>query len=339
MKGITRCALVLMTLVVGVGSTTTVQAAVQLKVSDFENLQAAIDAARDGDTIVVDVDTPGAVVDKMLIIRGTPGRGTGGVITGTMLGGVSTGLVLASDASGSELINLKIHAEVGIASAPSLYHVIPADDVTVRGCRIEANAFGFYLLNHGGLGRGGWTIEHNTIKLHGATPLFSGAFGVALSADWNDTRIAHNKISGTKPGSDSAGVAGVVVVASANVEIVQNEISVNVDETDDESWAEAVLLFGTTIPTASDPYVPISNVTVSMNDFRGSLTTRGAFGVTYRGPLDGGSDLTGLGAFDHIPTDDGIPATLIIGGNLSSGSSNRGELSGSDVPVDELLMP
>jgi hypothetical protein len=314
------------------------QAARPLKVSDFGSLQAAIDAARDGDTILVDQDTPGARVDRKLIIRGDSGRGTGGLITGTMIGGVSTGLDMTTDASGSELVNLKIRAEVGIASLRRShpYEAGPASGVTVRNCRIEASAFGFYLLNHYELGHGGWTIEHNLIELKGATRYFGRWYGVALSAHWDDTRVAHNKIFGTKPAGDRPG-GGVVVVASSNVEIVQNEIMVNIE--DSESWADAVLLFGGTIPTANDPYVPVSNVTVSMNDLRGAMSGRGTFGVLYWGPLDESSDRTGLGAFDHIPVDDGIPGSFAIGGNLSTGSSNRGELSGSEVGIDDLIHP
>jgi hypothetical protein len=334
-----RLPMVLVSLLI-VLQVTTVPAAAPLKVSDFGDLQTAIAAARDGDTVLVDVDTPGAVVDKRLILRGPPGRGAGGVISGTMLGGVSTGLVLSSGASGSQLSNLKIHADVGIASDLVFHGVIPADDVTVRNCRIEASAFGFYLLNHGNLGRGGWTIEHNIIELRGATPVFGGSFGVALSARWNDTRVAHNKIFGTKPAGDVVAAGGVAVLSGADVEIVQNQISVNQEQTDDGSWADAVYLSGGPLPTSNDPYVPITNVTVSMNDFTGCRTTRGVFGVSYRGSLDGSSDMTGLGVFDHIPAS-GIttPGTFAIGGNLSSGSPGRGELSESAVPVDRLLLP
>ena len=319
-------------------SAMTVHAAPPLKVSDFGDLQAAIDAAREGDTIVVDVDTPGALVNKRLIIRGVDGKGAGGLISGTRLGpkyhAASTGLVLSSTASGTELTNLRIEAAVGIASDHVVHDVIPADDITVRGCTITASDFGFYLVNIGFLENGSsWNIEHNIIDIRNPIQLFDASWAVALSRQWENMRIAHNKISAVMIWDNVGSVAiygGVVVLGGADVEVVQNDISVNMMDNPDHPWADPVLFMGT--PS-------ISNVTVAMNDLRGSLTARGPFGVTYVGFLDDDSDRTGLEAFDHIPASGDVPGTFSVGGNLSSGLGNRGGLSTIDLGIYNLLNP
>jgi len=318
---------ILVTGLLSVALTATASAGSSLRVSEFGNLQSAIDVAGDGDTVVVDFDTEGAVLDKRLILRGMPGR-AGGWITGTPLAMVSTGLLLDTGASGSELINLKIRAEVAVASATNLYGLYsdgPADDVVVRGCRFEVDAFGLYL-TAGDPAKGNWVIERNTIKLEGATRYFGGSFGVAMIGNWSDMRVAHNKIAGTKPPGDPQGAGGIAVFGGDDVELVHNEIAVNVEPAAG-SWADAVWLISGT------------NVTVAMNDFRGCSTTRGPYGVTFEGVLDAQSDMTGLHAFDHIPASNGDPGRFTIGGNLSSGSSNRGELSKSEVPLERLFVP
>jgi len=161
--------------------------------------------------------------------------------------------------------------------------------VAVRGCRFEVDAFGFYLIN-GGDPRSGWIVEHNTIELAGATQYFGGSYGVAIIGNWSDMRIAHNKITGTKPPGDQLGTGGVALTVVSNSEVVQNKIAVNVDPVVAGSWADGVWLRGS-----------VTNVTVAMNDFRGCRTSRGPHAVTYEGVLVAESDLTGLGAFDHVP--------------------------------------
>jgi len=133
------------------------EAAAPLKVSDYGDLQTAIDAAKEGDTILVDIDTPGAILEKRLTIRGVPGVGTGGVITaGDPLPTAQAAVAIRAGGSGSDLINLRIDGGFfGIRNFPDLSD--PAVDVVVRGCTIRAGVAGLLPV-----GVSGWIIEHNS---------------------------------------------------------------------------------------------------------------------------------------------------------------------------------
>src|SRR5260370_28527806 len=72
--------------------------------SDYPNLQAAHDAANPGDTIVITVDTPGALISKPLTIQGT-GAAAISQAVGTF-GGATYGIGLTRRATGTLISNV-----------------------------------------------------------------------------------------------------------------------------------------------------------------------------------------------------------------------------------------
>lgn len=316
-------------LLVAISGGTMVRAGAPLRVSDHGDLQAAIDAAFPGETVLVDIDTPGAVLDKKLTIKGFPGEGAGGVIHSDVVfpSVLNAALVLFPGASGSEILDVRMDGPTGIASLGTT-----VDHVTVRGCRITAADAAIYLDAGGSTG---WNIEHNTIRIEHKAD-FQQIFksGIYLRFQ-SETRISHNEISGQliKGTFSSATSGGVVILGGDGIQVTHNRIDVNTAGGPPIPWTiEAVIIQATS--------AGVEGLTVAMNDFSRSLSSYGPHGVTYVGTLDDASDVTGLGSFDHFPNASPAAIGLAIVGNLSAGTGNRGaDLSLSDLSVRDLMAP
>lgn len=168
---------------------------------DYSNIQDAIDAASDGDTIVVARGTyAGATVDKAVVIRG---EGRAVINSGPAYGPYTTGFQFPVDGQGSgatishfrfETVDLPVYSR-------------GANDVTVEHCTMISPLQG--ISNWGG---DGWNISHNVIKdLHTSSGGGIGIFiGSRDGSTANYTLVAHNKITGqiVVPDDDCGGYSG-----------------------------------------------------------------------------------------------------------------------------------
>lgn len=170
------------------------EAATTLRVSDFGgSLQAAVNAAADGYTIVVDVPSSGAFVDKRLVIRGEPG----GFIETT-----GQGLRLLAGATGSVVHHLHFQAPIGATGAiaingPGGSAFPAADDVEVHHCTIDRFRSGIR-----GRFADRWNVHDNVIVIDGS--VFNNfninVAGIVLNAGVDAWNIHHNAIIGEQKG-------------------------------------------------------------------------------------------------------------------------------------------
>lgn len=161
-----------------------------LSTSDFGgDLQAAVDAANDGDTVVVDVPAISAfvIVDKQLVIRGKPG----GYIETNFIG-----LFLLSGATGSVVHSLDFQAPPGTTGAIAI-NGPGADDVEIHLCVIDGFRSGIR-----GRFSDRWNVHDNLIVIEGSVHnIFAlNRAGIVMNAGVDAWNIHHNAIFGEQKG-------------------------------------------------------------------------------------------------------------------------------------------
>lgn len=249
----------------------------------YPDLQTAVNAAQDGDRILVTIDTCGANINKRLEIRGTGAATVFGLTEepGEPCESDTPAINLQPDASGSRILNLTIaNAEVGIVTYAPNDGSNAADDVEVFNNTMSDVRMGILA------GRADrWTVKGNDITVSAA----AGApvpRGLLLTDGVDDWSIVENVITASVAGD----VFGISLQATAaccspqpmtNIRITSNVIAVTAGCCGN---AHAIRLAS----IESD----IDAVEITGNDLSGSdsaiLLQAGA------DPADSGDDLSGL---------------------------------------------
>ncbi|MBI4431479.1 MAG: hypothetical protein HY587_07185 [Candidatus Omnitrophica bacterium] len=214
----------------------------------YANLQEAINAASDGDTIMVDGGVyAGAVVTKSLEING------GGAIIDGSLSGLAAGFLLRGEgADGSKISHFTFRNLLfGIM-------INGVDDIT-----ISHNTMGDELLAQGitigtlrGEGSKRSLVSHNVINdLQAAVAGFGGIAIVAARSE--NAMIKHNKIvtQDKVRRLNNGFIHGIAISASSGTMVSQNDVK---------------MAFGSSLTNAVNIGSLSTGTVISFNDFRGT---------------------------------------------------------------------
>lgn len=247
---------------------------------DFTTIQEAVDAASDGDKIIVGAgEWFGAVVTKGVEIKGEKGAV---IVDGPLYGGPLKfgfklyervdSMVLAG--SGATISHLSFDVDFPVFA-------FKADDVTVEYCTLIDPLQG--ISNWSG---SGWVISHNTII--DLRTRNGGGTGI-LIADYTggiveNNLVSHNKISGTLHvlANDGGGYngGGIVIYADfrwgaagaeeiSNNRIIRNKVAL-VSDTPAVVDVVAFELTDTRDDINAVPYPVVLDNAIGFNDFRGT---------------------------------------------------------------------
>ncbi|MCS6915384.1 MAG: hypothetical protein RMK29_03895 [Myxococcales bacterium] len=229
--------------------------------ADQPTLQAAVDAAADGDTILVDAGRyAGATVTKRLTILGQPGAEPTLVGAGspTGWGGLRVGLLLAAGADGTRIENLHLDG-AGVSdddTEPLAIGIYGSHlrDVVIRGNTIfgTVQAITGTAANH-------WTIQDNVVS--GFTAFVcrtycGGGSAIVLQVDRSEGAdpslpanrprnniVRGNAIWGAVPTDLNAfGMAGILLLSADSTEVSQNYVAIPHNPANPMTEAAALLL-------------------------------------------------------------------------------------------------
>lgn len=169
------------------------------------DLQTALEAARPGDTLLLEpgIHSGPVLVERRVRITGRPGA----VLQGDLRG---TTLVLAADGIVVEGLVVRGSGE-DLSSDDAVIRLHEAQGVTVRGCQVEARAFGIYVR-----GGGHHRIVGNVVRGDASIPLNRRGNGIHL---WHT-------VSNLVRGNDLAEVRDGIYLSFAH----ENEIVDNAGE-------------------------------------------------------------------------------------------------------------
>ncbi len=205
---------------------------------DYSTIQAAVNAADSGDTIIVGAgEWAGATVDKAVEIRGEDGAK---IVDGPSHGEWKDGFRLVSGSSGATISHFTFQG----LELP-IYGWGP-DDVTIEHNKIYAIMQG--ITNWDG---DGWVIRQNVIE--GIVELGSGGLGIVVgsrNSDVSGNLVTHNKIVADIPDDHVFSVGGILLCTDerygwtpgvvTNNKIVHNRVKI----TGPISWAIALQVIG-----------------------------------------------------------------------------------------------
>lgn len=177
----------------------------------YPDLQSAVNAAQDGDRILVTIDTCGANINKRLKIQGTGAATVFGLADnpgdpcGTRLDHAPA-INLEPDASGSRIFNLTIaNAFIGILANMPNDGSSAANDVEIFNVSMSDVQIGIHARR-----ADGWKVEKNAITL--SSSVSGAAQGMLLTDGVDNWIILENVITGLVAG-DAFGIDILAVAA------------------------------------------------------------------------------------------------------------------------------
>ncbi len=233
---------------------------------DYPTIQGAVDAAGDGDLILVAPGNyAGAVINKRVTLQG---QGLVRIVEGVpwMAGSVSSYTAfrfnLFGGGDGARIINFTIDCDSLLRYGVYSHG---ADNVTVRRLKITNPAGG--VVNYNG---NGWTITHNLIRG------FSGGgegivIGEYIARTANDNLVAFNQIDDPDIPEQYYSIPGIILASYYNGQVKNNRVIHNRVRLGGYDQACGVELYDG--PGEDTGEMSVADNRIRFNDFRGCGTS------------------------------------------------------------------